>query len=148
MPKIYDDTDLLWTRRGDIALGHDGDIADTYYDPLRSVVQEIRTRVAGSFGDWYFHEDIAADLSRFVGEPNNRLTAENIKVSIASALAKYGLVNSTDVAIRYLPIDIDKLMIRITLQVSPTARNVASREINIQFLYSYSENNVYIIPGS
>jgi len=147
MPAIYDNTDLLWTRRGDVVLGHDGDLADTYNDPLRSVVQEMRSRVEADFGDWYFHEDIAAALNRFVGEPNNKLTAENIKISVVAAITKYGLVRTSDVKVRYLPIDSDKLMIRIRLLVAPTARNVASQEVNIQLLYSYSENNVYIIPG-
>lgn len=147
MPKNYDNTDLLWTTRGDIVLGHDGDIMDTFYDPLRSVVQECRTRLKGDLGDWLFHQDICAAISDYVGEPNNKVTAESIKTRIRVALSKYGLIMNEDMKIVYVPIDIDKIMFRISLSVASTARNVGSNEILIQFLYSYAENNVYIVTG-
>jgi hypothetical protein len=145
MPLNYDSTDLAWTNRGDIIIGHDGDIMDTYSDPLRSLYQEIRTRIMSDVGDWANYTDIGATLSDFVGEPNTKITAESVKRRIQSALAKGGLVHNNDMQILYLPIDRDKLMIRLSIKVQSTARNAGSETLSIGLAYSYSENNVYFV---
>ena len=128
-------------------VGHNGDIMDTYYDPLRSFVQEIKTRLEADLGDWVLDKTIGASLSDFVGEPNIKSTAEAIRVRIISALTKHGFLNSKDINILYSPIDIDKIMFKISIKVAPTARNNGSETLNIVTLYSYSENNVYVDFG-
>jgi hypothetical protein len=143
MANIYDKTDLAWTFRGDYVLSHNGDIMDTYEDPLRSIVQEIRDRIKSDKGDWKYYPELGSSISDFVGEPNNKLSAESIKVRILAAIARNGLVNSNDVKILYAPIDIDKIMFRVSLTVAPTARNKASQYLTLNLVYSYSENNVY-----
>jgi hypothetical protein len=143
MARNYDSTDLVWTSRGDIAIGHNGDIADTFSDPLRSLYQEIRTRIMSEIGDWVIYPEIGASISDFVGEPNTKVTAESVKNRIQSALAKNGLINNSDMNILYMPIDIDKLLVRLSVKVAPTARNAGSETLTINFIYEYSENNVY-----
>jgi hypothetical protein len=143
MSNVYDTTDLAWTFRGDYTVSHDGDIMDTYEDPLRSIVQEIRDRIKSDKGDWRYYPELGASVSDFVGEPNTKLTAESIKARILMAITRNGLVNSNDVKILYAPIDIDKIMFRVSLSVAPTARNRASQYALINLVYSYSENNVY-----
>jgi len=145
MPQIYDRTDLMWTGRGDLVIGHDGDIMDTYADPLRSIYQEIRSRIKSEVGDWRLYPDISASLSDYVGEPNNKVTAEAVKTRIISSITRNGLVHNADVQVRYAPIENDKLMLRITIKVIATAQNAGSEYLGINILYNYSENHAYFI---
>lgn len=147
MAAIYDSNDLLWTFRGDLFVGHNGDILDTFYDPLRSIVQEIRTRLQADLGDWSLYPGIGAQLSDFVGEPNNKTVAEAIKTRVVSSLTKFGMINSSDIKIIYAPIDLDKIMFRLTLSVAPTPANAGSETLNFNLIYSYSENHTYISTG-
>ena len=145
MPLVYDNVDLVWIFRDDFALGHDGDIADTTYDPLRSLYQEIRTRLKADLGDWILNKEIGAGMSDYVGEPNNKSTAEALKTRIIGSLTKFGLIASRDLKVSYIPIDIDKIMFRISIAVAATAANKSSTELLISTIYNYSENNVYIV---
>lgn len=145
MPRIYDATDLAWTSRGDLVIGHDGDLYDTSTDPLRSIFQEIRTRVMSDLGDWLMYPDVGASISDFVGEPNNKVVAEAIKTRIIASLARHGLVAREDVSIRYMPVDIDQILFRVSLSVMPTARNAGSANLQINLLYNYAENNVFTV---
>ena len=143
MPKTYDGADYLWSWRGDYVVDEEGDIASTEYDPLRAVVQDIRDILSTNAGDWKLYLDRGASLSDFVGELNSKITAENIKIRIIGSLIKTGTVSFEDIKVKYMPIDNDKLMIRINLSVTPTAENFGSEDLKIDFVYSYSENNVY-----
>ena len=145
MPQDYDNNDFAWTRMGDLVIGHDGDIMDTYQDPLRSLYQEVRTRVMSALGDWSLYPDQGADIEQFVGEPNNKRTAEAIKTRIVGAITKNGLVNNSDLKVRYMPIDIDKIMFRIGITVLPTSLNGGSNFLGVNFLYDYSENHAYFV---
>ena len=144
MATVYDNNDLVWTSRGDYVISHNGDIMDSNNDPLRSIFQEIRTRIKSDLGDWKLNEDIGGSLSDFVGQPNNKLTAETIKTRIKACLVRHGLVNSRDLTIKYIPIDADKLMFRLSLSVAQTAKNRSSQTLGINVLYHYAENNVYV----
>ena len=143
MARIYDGTDFFWSWRGDYAIDADGDIASTEYDPLRAVVQDIRDILSTNAGDWKLYFNRGASLSDFVGELNSKITAENIKTRIVGALTKTGTVSFSDIKVKYIPIDNDKLMIRINLSVTSTAENFGSENLKVDFVYSYSENNVF-----
>ena len=145
MARNYDSTDLLWTSRGDVFIGGDGDLMDTEFDPLRSFVQEVRTRTEADQGDWKNFPNLGATLSKFVGEPNNRVTSEGVKVAIRGALARDGFVNTRDMKLTAMPIDIDKLLVRVSFKVAPTARNASTETLIYNALYNYSNNNVYFI---
>lgn len=145
MAQIYDRTDLFWTSRGDLKISGDHDIMDTEFDPLRSLIQEVRTRVAADQGDWKTFPTVGAGISDFVGEPNNVITAENIKTRVLAALARDGFVSTSDMSIKYIPIDIDSLLLRVSFKVAPTARNASTETLVFTLLYSYSDNNVYFV---
>lgn len=145
MPQNYDNNDFAWTSRGDLFIGHNGDIMDTYADPLRSLYQEVRTRVMSAIGDWAMYPDQGAGIEQLVGEPNNKRTAEALKTRIKGAITKNGLVNNSDLKILYMPIDVDKIMFRISITVLPTALNGGSSFLGISFLYDYSENHAYFV---
>lgn len=141
MAKNYDSVDLLWTSRGDYFIS-EGDLMDTERDPLRSLVQEIKTRASSDQGDWAVFPDLGATPSRFIGEPNNKQTAESIKVSILSALTRNGYINTRDVEIRYMPISSDKLLFRLNIRVAPTVANANSESLTLHGLYRYEEDQV------
>lgn len=142
--QIYDRIDLFWTSRGDYFIS-EGDLTDTFYDPLRSVVQEIKTRIEADQGDWENFPTVGAGIRDFVGEPNNANTAEMVKTRLISSLARDGLINTKDITVKYLPISHDKLMVRISIKVAPTARNASSEVLILNLVYSYSDNNVYFM---
>jgi hypothetical protein len=145
MPLNYDRTDLNWTNRGDFVIGHNGDIMDTYADPLRSLYQEIRTRLMSDVGDWAMYGNVGASISDFVGEPNNKVTAESLKRRVITSLTRDGLVANKDIDVKYMPIDIDKIMLRLSIKVLATSRNASSQALTIGLVYTYSENNVFFI---
>jgi len=145
MPQIYDRTDLGWSSRGDLVLGHNGDIMDTYEDPLRSLYEEIRTRTMSAVGDWRNYPDLGASMEDYVGEPNTKYTAEAIKTRVVTSITRNGLVSNADLDVKYVPIDVDKLMVRISVKVVPTAKNGGSDYLGINFLYDYSENHAYFV---
>lgn len=145
MAQVYDKSDLFWTSRGDYLIGNDGDVMDTKYDPLRSLLQEIRTRVEADQGDWIVFPTVGSDMRDFVGEPNSPTTAEAIKTRVIAALARDGFVHTRDMKIQYMPIDRDKLLLRVSIDVAPTAENGNSETLIRTMLYNYSDNNVYFM---
>lgn len=145
MAKIYDRNDLAWSYRGDFILSHNGDLADTFSDSLRSLFQEVRDEIKSDINSWKIYPDKGASLSDFVGEPNDKKTAEAIKTRILSCLTRRGLVDSKDIKIVYAPVSIDTLMIRISINVAATALNKGTQNFSITVGYNYSENNVYMI---
>lgn len=144
MAKNYDAIDLVWTSRGDYYI-NDGDLMDTEYDPLRSLVQEIKTRASSDQGDWAVFPDLGASPSRFVGEPSNKQTAESIKVSIISALTRNGYINSNDIEIKYIPINREALLFRLNVDVATTVANANSESLTLHGLYRYEEDQVAFI---
>lgn len=145
MANIYDNTDLTWSKRGDIVLSHNGDVSDTERDPLRSIVQEIRKRVKYSIGELKTAPRVGASIGDFIGKPNNKGTAEAIKARIISALSRDGLVSKDDLNIQTMPISKESLMVRINLKVAPTSRNRGSEMLKLSVVYNYSEDNPYFI---
>lgn len=141
MPKIYDKNDLFWTFQSDLFIS-DGDIADTNHDPLRSLYQEIRTRLQSEIGDWTLYPSIGATLRDFIGKANNKMTAEALKSRIIVSLTQDGLINQEDLNIVYAPIDHDKIMIRLSLKVAATPKNRGAATLSINFIYNYTENNI------
>jgi hypothetical protein len=143
MAEIYDKTDLLWTNRGDYYLNN-GDIGDTSTDPLRSLYQEVHTRIKSDLQDWKNFPRIGATLSDFVGEANNKHTAEAIKTRIVSSLTNDGLIKRSDLTVKYIPVDIDNILFRLSIKVAPTAINGGSNILSISLLYNYGENNIFV----
>jgi hypothetical protein len=144
MPRNYDATDLLWTSRGDYYI-HDNDLMDTSNDPLRSLYQEIKERCGSDQEDWEVYPTLGANASYFVGEQNNKQTAESIKTGLLAALVRDGYINSKDVTIRYMPVSINKIIFRVTVKVQPTLKNGNSKYLTMNGLYNYEENQVSFI---
>ena len=101
--------------------------------------------IKSDLNSWRIYPKKGAGLSDFVGEPNNKKTAEAIKTRIVSSITRNGLVNTNDLKVIYMPVDIDKIIFRISLKVASTAANKGSNTLDITVGYNYSENNVYMV---
>lgn len=145
MPRVYDRKDFYWSRRGDIVLDQEGDLLDTGYDVLRSLVQEVRTRIQSEQGDWDLYSELGANMADLVGESNNRSTAESGKSKITASLSQYGFVDTNDLLVQYIPLDESNIMYRIKIRVAPTSDNFNMESIKIDMLYNYQDNNLHLI---
>lgn len=140
----YDSIDLDWSWDGDFLVDSTGDLKDTSDDLLLSVRNEISSLVKSELGDWREDSNIGATLSDFVGEPNNRETAENIQARLESQLSQ--VVFLKDLSVRVTPVHIYRVLIMLSLEVLPTPENgLQSGEVlSTSFLYDYLENGVYV----
>ena len=146
MATYYDAVDLMWTDDGDFVISRNGDIADTEFDPLMAVKQDIYDRVKSDKGDYSEAPNTGATLSDFVGEKNTRENGQEIQRRIFSSLATGGsAIGLGDVSIRVFPLDIYSVAVRLELRVQPTPWNQKTTLISPTMIYSFSENHVYSV---
>lgn len=145
MPKIYDKMDLYWTFDGDLIVGPDGDLYTPDDDVLRSLVQEVRTRIMGDQQDWELYPEVGAGLSDLIGEPNNKATAEAGKAKIIAALTRDGLVSAGDISIKYMPVGPYNLLYRLAIAVMPTDLNYQTESIDISVLFNYKDGSLHLV---
>lgn len=143
MPRVYDKVDLYWTFEGDFLVGPEGDLYDTSADPLRSLIQEVKTRLQSEQRDWGIFPRVGAGMSELVGEPNNRENAENGKAKIISALSRDGLVSASDISIKYIPITRESILYRLSIAIIATAGNYRTEYAQVNLLYNYTDNNLH-----
>lgn len=145
----YSSIDFFWSNRGDYALDHRGDIADTEDNPLRSLVQEMRTRVEASVGDWPIYPTIGAGLDDFIGEVNNRTTADEIKVRVAASLTSDGLIKASDLQVQVTPLSSRAIRVSIMVNVMNTPGVESNIEwLNFSYLYDIAEKGtIYALGG-
>lgn len=137
-------TDLYWTLRGDLSFGADGDLRDTSFDALRSVWQEIRTRVQGHLGDWRIYPTLGSNLDDLVGWPNNKTTAENGKNRIIAALTRNNFLSSKSIKVRYVPWPDSSILYFIDLLVSLDS-NVKTSYLGMKVLYNTIEGKASLL---
>lgn len=145
MPKIYDKMDLYWGFDGDLLVGPEGDLYAPEDDVLRSLVQEVRTRIMGDQQDWELYPDVGAGLSDLIGQPNNKTTAESGKAKIIAALTRDGLVSAGDISIKYMPIGPYNLLYRLSIATAPTDANYQNESIDISVLFDYKDGNLHLV---
>ena len=145
MPRVYDKTDFYWTFDGDVLVDPEGDLADTASDPLRSLVQEVRTRIMGDQKDWELYPETGATLGDLIGEPNNKLTAETGKARIIAALTRDGFVSSSDISIKYIPTGPYSILYKLVIAVSPTDTNYQTEYVEIKILFDYKDGNLHLV---
>ncbi len=110
--------DLRWSVGGDLVIGSDGDLCDTKASSYLSFIQEIKTRLQSDLYDWKTQPHIGASLSDLQGEPNNQDTAEEGRTRITTALTKDDLVSIQSLKVSYLPVDINHIMYKVTINLA------------------------------
>ncbi len=149
MAANYDIIDLTYTWNGDYKIGHDGDLEDTSEDQIQSLIQEICDIVRSSIGDWEEHPNRAASLDDFIGEPNNRDTADAISARIKTALISNDLVRANDVSVRVIPVGIHQVMIVVSVSVLATQNNsiIAGGQAIVSLLFDSIEKSVHFLDA-
>ena len=150
MSSIYDINDLQWSWNGDFLMGDDGDLRDCRRDPLQSLRDEISSVCSSEVGDWAVYPGWGASISDFVGEPNTRTTADIMYDRIRIALVSSGIVLEEDLALRIVPISIHKVMILITVDVTPTAANKLSvgARLQVSLVFDSVQRTVFYLKNS
>jgi hypothetical protein len=143
MPRPYDFVDMFWSSDGDYEVDERGDLQDTSYDVLRSIHQQIQTRIMSDKGDWQYQKRIGAGLSNFVGDPNTAETGRALQNAITSALLQNGLINMEDLKVKIAPISPTHIAFQVTLNYLPTRENATSLPVTLNFMYDYADTQVY-----
>jgi hypothetical protein len=139
----YSSTDMYWTNGGDFTIDQRGDLMDSSDNPLRSLVQEIRTRVEAEPGDWGAYPTLGAALDNFIGEPNNRALAQEIKARLRFSITDRGLVSSNDLLIDIVPTSNRMVAVMMRVNVSGTPgieRNI--QWLVMRYLYDTAEKGL------
>ncbi len=136
--------DFYWTLDADLAYGGNGDIRDTSFDIFRSLWQEIRTRCRSAFKDWALYPTLGADLDELLGRMNNRMTAEEGRTRLFSALTMGGFLPRSAIKIRYLPIARHQLTYSIVVAVRNPATG-QTKMLTTQLVYDTDENKLSVV---
>lgn len=143
---IYDDIDLKWHWNGDFDISYEGDLGDTAYDALQSILQDIHTIAASSFNDWEIYPNYGATIDDFIGEANSRRTGNAIEGRLRLSLTSAGIEND-DLDIRVVPIHANRVLIIIKLNALATPFNRLSLEepLVTQLVFDSVEQNIFFL---
>lgn len=142
---MYDALDLAFSWNGDLDIGLDGDLKDTSDDYLKSILQDIHDVAASSLGDWELYPARTAGLDDFIGEPNNRSTADAIHDQLRMAIIGLNIVTEEDLSIRVIPVHIHKLLIVIRIAAISTPFNslgIEQQSLVTYCVFDFIEQNV------
>ena len=144
----YDSIDVDWTWDGDYQVGDNGDLKDTDYDYIQSLVNEIRTIVRSEYGDWELHAMLASNLSDYLGEPNNETIARAIEERITSSVSAAGILNPSDLQVRVVPVQNHIVLVTLTISAEATSRNslVVGEPVIVSLTYDSLEDSIFFLP--
>ena len=148
MARVYDKNDVFWSYEGDFDLDERGDLRDTSFDSLRSIKQEILTRIMSSLSDWRYSPGVGSDMYSFVGQKNTREVGQALRKVITNSLMYDNLINIGDVDVKIVPISANAVAGQVILNYLPTRRNAVSLPVTLSFLYDYIDNQIFSREGS
>lgn len=108
--------DLMFSKAGDFVC-FNGDLVSCNEAGEYALVQDVRSRICGSFGDWRSHLGITANLDNFIGQPNNRETAKKMEAEIKRAIFSTSFIDKNDVYIRVFPISTESIGVYFEVKV-------------------------------
>lgn len=150
MASYYDAVDAAWSWNGDFLLGDQGDIKDTMYDTLQSIVDQVSIICSSSFGDWAIYPSRGAGIDDFVGEANNRTTANKLHDRIRISLTSMGIVNENDLKVNVIPVSMHKLLIVIYIDAISLGSNTLENEgpLKVALVFDTSQRQVFFVKPS
>jgi len=77
------------------------------------IKRKMQRYLTAEVGDWRLYNDVGASLSRFIGEPNTRATAEEIDGHLKRELNK--IVYPATIQTKIIPMDLESVYINIQL---------------------------------
>ncbi len=138
MAKYNKVVDFYFTESGDYFLGDDGDIADTKNELYRGFIQMVHTVISSTVGDWKL-QPIGANLTSFLGKPNNPDLARRIQDSIYTEIYKHELARPSEVKVEILPISDSAVAIAIFF--TPPG---ATKRLTLTYTYDTRDNKILI----
>lgn len=144
----YDSIDTDWTWDGDYEVGDNGDLKDTSYDYIQSLINEVRTVVRSEYDDWQLHTMLGSNLSDFLGEPNNETVAKAIEERIVSAIATAGILDASDLRVRVTPVQNHIVLVTLTISAEATSKNslVIGDPVIVSLVYDSLEDSIFFLP--
>lgn len=113
------------------------------------MIQELQTICNSEVNDWQENPNYAATLDDFVGEPNNRATAQSLSDRIKTSLIANNVIRADDISIKTMPVDRFKSIIILTVKAASTANNsIPSNGLaTVTFLYDYLEQGISFVDN-
>ena len=105
---IYNDTDLLVSPSGDIAIAPNGDLQTCYGSGV--VKQDIVFRVRTDPTDFIPHPELGAGLSDLIGEPNSKSNAKVGESKIIHSLTYDARIATNDLYVKGVPVSLDSVV--------------------------------------
>lgn len=112
MPQ-YNKADLDLSADGDLIVDETGDLELALDEACAR--DDILVRLLTQNPDWYDYPSIGADLDEMIGEPNDRITAEEIVRRIKASLTMYGLISPSELDVVPIPISQEEVMFFIAI---------------------------------
>ena len=113
--KSAEPVDLWFSVEGDFQVDASGDLKDSSSVYARSLVQEIRTRLAAASNDWKLTPTLAANVQDFLGRASTKAVLDELAVRIRDILTIDGLLSSRDFTVSYVKLYDHIVVYRITL---------------------------------
>lgn len=107
-PIIFDDTPM-----------EDVKLSSITNSDIPTLKQNIMTRLKTLNPEMEFDPNIGADLTNFIGLPNERETGRLIDEAIISTLTFDGMISASDLTVRSIPVTLNDMLIRIEVKVNP-----------------------------
>lgn len=107
-PIIFDDITMMDTQLSSITS------AD-----IPTLKQNIMTRLRTLNPEMEFDPEVGADLTTFLGLPNERETGILIENAVKVALTFDNMIAPSDLGVRVVPIGLNEMLIRIEVRVAP-----------------------------
>jgi len=149
MAHIYDNVDLEFSWNGDFGLA-DGDLADTEWDYLESLKQDIHMVCASALQDWEVYPSLGASIGDFVGEPNIKATADALHDRLKISIVSLGVVAEEDLLIKVVPVHIHKVLVIIKVNAIPTPWNsLANGEaLVVKLVFDFMEQGIMFMEST
>lgn len=112
---VTDKVDLWFSSDGDFAI-ENGDLKDTSALYGRSLLQEIRTRLQTTRGDWRLNSMLGANLEEFLGDPGTMANINRVASAMSYSLTFDNLIPSGDIEIIPYPLNESIVLFRIIVQ--------------------------------
>lgn len=103
-----------------------------------SELQLIKSRLNTENPDWYFYEEVGADLTDLIGLPNNEQTAQTGMDLILRALTYDGAFKEEDLTIEAVPVSKDQILYDVQLKRRNTLiRYAVTFDLNLGVYNTY-----------
>ncbi len=127
----FNQVDLWFSDIGDLEVDRSGDLKDTKNSYGKAVLQEVRDRLRGNFGDWKLTPQLGANVKEFLGESGTQANINRIVERVIEAITFDGLLDQASVDIIPLQIGDSTVLFRII---------VVTREGELTSTFSFDTN--------